>query len=527
MASAKNSVEVLFNGPALAGIGATTDAGLVPSKFHVLPWDPKDRSSVDIKTKKGVLSYDVKGPGHNLDLSSELALQYAFYNVDHVYAIPAYLSGINAMSDAEKEILRRDMIAIIFLMTAYGYYDGECREASPNEDTAARAIQIDDSEAATILNVEALNRAATFILARMHTKYQTNHVLGGTPMQASMASAVRAFYSISSAGTPDNSVKARLSAYAACLHWALHPANERLLIPLVINNSQISTAYIHKNGPEVTMLEKEEYFTIRSNTPPASTHHFYVAAAAVQHLEPLGILSYMPTINQMKDIQTGWLLIEAHGARLHPAARHWGLTRITANQKIVEPVCADLGYAVRKLMPMSSLALSPILRKEDSLNATWKRFIDALRAAMDKQGEEMLDTDIFSDIKASIMPEKKDDTLIKAVKKLLIKSLGDDDEDMPTDEHKRDDDDDTTGPSGDIEDLDDDDDDDEDSDHGDSGAQGAKEEEAQTVVDQSFRSAAPQLIKQSGKKGKARASDVSRQVQSTPGVLGSKARSGT
>jgi len=436
--TASQAVEVLFNGPALAGIGATTDAGLVPSKFHVLPWDPVRKCAINIEETNGEVTYDIVGDGCNLSLPVGEALAYAQYNVDHIFGIDNFLSGINAMTEVEKEILRRDMIAITFLMTAYGYYDGECRKSTEDEHIAAVNVAFTEEQYGSILNTEVINRAATFILARMHTKYQTNHVLGGSPMQASMASSVRAFYSVNTSGPQDVATKAKLGAYATCLHWALHPANERLLIPAVINNSKITTAVGHYNGPEVVALSKEEYFTIRANTPPASTHHFYVAAAAVQHLEPLGILSYLPTISQMKDIQTGWLLIESQGARLHPAARHWGLQRVTANQKIVEPVCADLGYAIKKLMPMSSLAASPILTKEDALNATWKKFIDALRAAMDQHGETMLDGKILDDIKASIMPSKRDDRLVLSVKKLLIQKMGDD-EDIRDESPDRDD----------------------------------------------------------------------------------------
>jgi len=519
--SAKTSIEVLFNGPALAGIGATTDAGLVPSKFHVLPWDPKERTAIEIRHRNGNIEYHVSGNGCNRVQQTEQALQYAIHNVDNVFGVDEYLSTVNAMGDEEKSVLRRDMIAIVFLMIAYGYYDNECRAASANETEAINEYNVEDDLAERVVNVEALNRAATFILARMHTKYQTNHVLGGSPMQASMASAVRAYYSISHSPSADNSTKARLNAYATALHWALHPANERLLIPAVISNSKIISAYAHTEGPEIVALGKEEYFTIRSNTPPASTHHYYVAAAAVQHLEPLGILPYLPTISQMKDIQTGWLMIESHGAKLHPAARHWGLTRVTANQKIVEPVCADLGYAVKKLMPMSSLAESPILKKEDALNATWKKFIDALRAAMDKHGEELLDTNIFDDIKASIMPEKRDDRMIQSVKKLLIGNIEEAQDDEDESSESSDDDDDTPRgppPSGPAPP---DSSDDENSSGDDDAPKGSTSADPGTSADAPFPDA-PSGKHSRGKrvdKGKGKARGVFREISETPGVL--------
>lgn len=93
-----------------------------------------------------------------------------------------------------------------------------------------------------------------------------------------------------------------------------------------------------------------------------------------------------------------------HGAALHPAARYWGLTRQTANQKIVEPLCADLGYAVKKLMPVSSLAASPILAKEDALDSGWKSFIDSLRSFLDERGQEMMDESVLKSIKAAVAP---------------------------------------------------------------------------------------------------------------------------
>ncbi|POS85438.1 hypothetical protein EPUL_003930, partial [Erysiphe pulchra] len=42
-------------------------------------------------------------------------------------------------------------------------------------------------------------------------------------------------------------------------------------------------------------------------------------------------------------------------AALHPAARYWGQKHVSANQKSVESVYADLGYAVKTLIPTSTL----------------------------------------------------------------------------------------------------------------------------------------------------------------------------
>jgi hypothetical protein len=418
--TAEQAITIIFNGPALAGVGATTDAGLASDKHHVLTWDPTPKTDVEIIDGTGKISYNVIGDGASTKVSLSMALKQAIYNVDNVFAFADTHASVNAMDSAEKAILRRDAIGIVYLMTAYGYYHDECRIGKATELDAIRAITVTPDEVKTVLNTEVINRAATFILARMHTKYQTNHVLGGSPMQASMASAVRAFYNVNPSTARADAARARVDAIAKTLHWALHPANERLLIPAVINNSKITKAKVHKNGPPISVIGKEEYFAIRANTPPASTHHFYVAAAAVSHLSPLGILPYMPNIAQLSDIETGWFMIHNHGAALHPAARYWGLERITANQKLVEPVCANLGYAVRKLMAGSSLASSPILAKEDALDAGWKSFVDSLRAVMDERGKEMMSEEIMNDIRARIAPKASDTNRIESIKQLLI-----------------------------------------------------------------------------------------------------------
>lgn len=125
---------------------------------------------------------------------------------------------------------------------------------------------------------------------------------------------------------------------------------------MVIHNTQMTHAMIHADGPEPITVVVDEYFQIRAKTPPASTHHYYVAAAALQQLEPMGIIQYLPTPSRIDDALYGLKLIEKYGAALHPAARFWGLSRITSNQKIVEPLYADLGYAIRRLVQQPTTA---------------------------------------------------------------------------------------------------------------------------------------------------------------------------
>jgi len=415
--SAADYVSIIFNGPALAGVGATTDAGLASDKYHVVPYNLEPRVEV-------VHSHDPKG--HKLiappsiawgHVSAARALRMAVHNVDSVYKFADAVASVAALDTDSRARIRLDLICIIFLMIAYNLYGGESRVATTAEITAVDAIAITANDGKEMLKMENINRAATFIIARMHTKYQTNHVLGGNPMQASMASSVRAFYGLGVAKS--NEARAKHDAIASALHWALHPANERLLIPQVMMDTHIDSAEVPQDGPKPVVIALEEYFNIRASTPPASTHHFYVCAAAVRHLAPLGILPYLPAPGRLSDVKTGWALIKAHGAKLHPAANYWGLERVSANQKLVEPLAADLGYAVRKLMPGSSLAASPILLKEDALDAGWKGFVDALRAAMDAKGGELIDATTLEAVKKAIAPKAQDTPVIREVAGLI------------------------------------------------------------------------------------------------------------
>jgi len=402
--SAAAQLRQLLNGPVVAGVGATVDAGLPSDKFHVLPWNPDKRISAKlVETKLGINVVPDNDKGFYQGDIDEI-LKYAIWNVNNILSIDNILARAASLTEDFKTNIRADMIAILFLQMAYGYYLNECRGVKGDEQTAIESIQVPPEMKADIVSISRLNRAATFILARMHTKYQTNHAIGGTPMQASIASSVRAFYGVSPSSAKSASAQAQVQVISDCLYWAVHPANETLLIPAVIQNSKITKTPIHANGPRPEMMAVEEYFQIRARTPPASTHHFYVAAAAIKQLEPLGILQYMPEPKRTKDIVAGLRMISQFGAQLHPAARFWGLDRMGANQKLVETICADLGYAVKKLMPASSLAASPILQKEDGLDSAWKGLIDAIRAAMDDRGKELLDSKVFEEIRAAIAP---------------------------------------------------------------------------------------------------------------------------
>lgn len=397
-------IRSLFNGPVLAGVGATTDAGLAIDKHHIVPWDMSFDSRIAVTVEDGDTGVRYVYDNHDgfLTKRTDILMQFATYNVDKVFGYQAFADGYASLDEDFKEQLRLDIIAILWLSLSYNYHDAESR--SPTTVEQVEITEVDLPDTATVLSVDRLNRAATFIAARMHTKYQTNHVTGGSPMQASMASASRAYYGMVTDRARNEAARQKSDALLKVLHWALHPLNERLLIPTVIQKTRMTVAHVPKGGPIPVALVLDDYFNVRSRTPPASTHHFYVAAAAGKHLEPMGILAFLPEPNRLEHVIQGFVMIEAYGAQLHPAARYWGLDRVSANQKLVESVCADLGYAVRKLMPASSLANSPILQKEDNLHSGWKTFIDSLRAAMDKRGSELVDEAILDTIKSRIAP---------------------------------------------------------------------------------------------------------------------------
>lgn len=417
--SGRDLIRSMFNGPALAGVGATTDAGLSTAKYHILPWDPIDRTemlhAVSGNPQRAVFFAKDQDADVWTDWSAKELFKYAVMNVENVLGGISFFDQYPAVDERTRTDLLADATVIIFLSLSYNYYHNECRAANKAEYEASQKVPT--ALMKELLTTERINRAATFIAARMHTKYQTNHVVGGTPMQASMASAAKAFYQVG-VGKSTEAIQ-RAKAVAAVMHWALHPLNETLLIPLVIHNSRIQRSYVHREGPEPQELALDEYFDIRANTPPSSSHHFYVCAAAVRLLEPMGVLNWLPQPSRLEDVKTGFGMIRVYGAALHPAARYWGLDRVTSNQKLVEPLCADLGYAVKKLMPASSLAASPILQKEDALDAGWKAFIGALRAALDEKGGQLIDEATMQHIQKAIAPAHTDSGVIREVAGLL------------------------------------------------------------------------------------------------------------
>lgn len=228
------------------------------------------------------------------------------------------------------------------------YHASEARVMNETELAAVDNMDLTPLDLSIYTNTVHFDRAATFIMSRVHTKYQTNHAVGGNPIQASVAASVRAYYEVSGATSRSNDAKELLDAVVKGIYWATHPVNEALLLPSVIRNTRIDGAYVPRDGPAPQYLPTEEYFDIRANTAPAGTHHFLVAAAAIKALKPFGLLALLPEPARLQEIEDGLALIETYGAALHPAARHWGLNKQSVSQKTVEPLCADQGYAVKK-----------------------------------------------------------------------------------------------------------------------------------------------------------------------------------
>jgi hypothetical protein len=402
--SAALELQNLLNGPVLAGVGATVDAGLTTDQYHVLPWNPKERVKISVTEGDGKVVYSDTAGIVPTKTTLKAIVAYAKFNIDSIFELPSIDGKAVEIETQFKTVMREDMTRILALSMAYGYYGNECREATNVEKKEIDKIAVSDDDIKALFTVDGLNRAATLVLARMHTKYQTNHAIGGNPMQASMASSVRAFYAVSGDSVKTAGGLAKANYITKTLYWSLHPLNETLLIPAVIQNSKITHSMVHKRGPVPTSVATEEYFSIRAHTPPASSHHFYVAAAAIKTLKPMGILPYIPEPSRIEDILAGLEMISLYGAQLHPAARFWGLERVTCNQKIVETICADLGYAIKKLMPISSLAKSPILQKEDALDTAWKTLIDNIRATIDERGKDLMSKEVFESIRKTIAP---------------------------------------------------------------------------------------------------------------------------
>jgi len=416
IANFQDKLRSLFNGPPLAGIGATADKGLLPSTYHILPYAADINSVTALDYKPGTAtvhpSWDIPTVNSFAHLDVDTLIRYAKYNVNSVYGLDNHIRDVVAADPSFGPLVTHDLMSIYILMAGCNLYYTECRAATAAELTAIQAIQVTDTDRAVLVSAEQMNRAATFIMARAHTKYQTNHAVGGSPAQGSMGATLRWAYDISVLQSSNVTTTAKARAATSAVYWALHPLNEPATIPFIVEGSKITSAKFHTAGPPPVIPVADEFFRIRRKVAPASAHNFGLCVAAMSLLSPLGILAHFPEQVRFKLLINGFQLVEAHGARLHPAAHFWGLERVSANQKDIETLVQDLGYAVTRLFPLTTLAKAPAFSRTDVVSTVWKTLIDALKVKMDEEGSKLLDDATFQSIQKQIAPPSEVSTTL-------------------------------------------------------------------------------------------------------------------
>lgn len=419
----KNLLAVL-NGPIVAGVGASVDPGLPRGEFHALPWNTAEKVLVKIVESSGNMPVELEADTRNKwqVIDNEEVFKIAKFNVDTIFNFEESIVSKFHIEQHHQISLYKDMICVLCIMISLNYHYAETREMTETEKRLTReyAITADDRDLFT--NTMHFDRAATFLMSRVHTKYQTNHAVGGNPVQASIAASIRAYYGLTPGMAKTSEGQMLMAAVVRGIYWCTHPANEALLLPSVIKNTKIKGAYVPRAGPLPCYLPAEEYFDIRADTAPASTHHFLVAAAAIKAIKPFGLLRLLPEPGRLVEVEDGLKLIRDYGAALHPAARYWGLNKQAAGQKSVEPLCADLGYAVKKLLPNSSLKDSPILKKEDMLNGAWKTVIDGIRIELDKSQEMIVSSKVLQLITSRIAPKINKEPSTERIFRLMSSS---------------------------------------------------------------------------------------------------------
>ncbi|POS85196.1 hypothetical protein EPUL_003123, partial [Erysiphe pulchra] len=352
----------------VAGVGASVDPGIPRGEYHPLPWDITEKSLVRIvdagRNTPVEIEVDKRIPWYEID--TEEVLKIAKYNLEHVFNFQESIIAKFNIEKKHADSLYKDMLCILTIMISLNYHHAETRVMTDTEKKTVANSTITADDTAIYNNTMHFDRAATFIMSRVHTKYLANHA-----------------------------------------------------------NTQIKGAYVPKAGPLPSYLPAEEYFDIRSDTAPASTHHFLVAAAAIKAIKLFGLLRLLPEPTRLVEVSDGLQLIRDYGAALHPAARYWGLNKQSAGQKSVEPLCADLGYTVKKLLPNSSLKNSPILRKEDQLNGAWKTVIDSIRIELDKRSETMVSAKVLKMITTRVAPRINKEPNTDRIFRLMVDLLKD------------------------------------------------------------------------------------------------------
>jgi hypothetical protein len=439
-----------FNGPPIIGIGGSTDQGLTSDQHHAVPYAVKELAyvSVDSHTMVSRLAPDggatefpdnmvapasaypwvirgtrqeeyirdtverytdehgdeqvrtVKAKSYRLvkdavltaadfnEVPMQSTRKAVDYNVEKVLGFPA-LVGQFSITDADFIAhVKADVRGILAMMLTYNLYLGECRDCRrvPAYESYTGFVQSTEWDA--LFTADAINRALTFIAARVHTKYQTNHSMGGSVAQGAMASCIRAYYSLSRGRHEAEEDKRKYDFLYKCLYWALHPVNEAYMMVQILARHRLNGFPINRDGAAPELFTLAEHLQIRSTITAAGTHHFAAGIAGVQRLRDFGLLSFLPNPGRLVTLMSGFRQAQFYAAQCHPAANFWKVPRVTLTQRSVEDIVADIGYAIRILFPGDSLASAPAFEKEAGLSMAWKTFIDGVKSQMDKSVAE-------------------------------------------------------------------------------------------------------------------------------------------
>lgn len=418
--SLQEMIASAFNGPPIIGIGGTTDQGLPAALHHRIPYDPSQYVYYTLDSPNRVTSKDqftneryaldsaklTQAGSHFRSVSSAACRRYSDYNIEKVLNIKR-VAADTGVSDPELiSRVRRDVQTILSMMLCYNLYAGEC--VKNYKDVKDHRDELTQSDWEATISADQVNRGLTFLAARAHTKYQTNHSMGGDEAQGAVASCIRAYYSLSSPRGAKEEDRRRYQFVYKCLYWAMHPVNEPLLLCQILERHSLNEIKVHAFASPPEIFQLAEYMTIRGTITAATTHVFSVGAQAALRLRDFNLLAYLPNPSRLVTLARGFKQAQFYGAACHPAARHWGVNKVSLSQRSVQDVVADLMYAIKQLFPADTLAASPLARDDSNVNVTWKTFIDGLKAKIDESVKEMVSPETMKDVLPSLTPGTKE-----------------------------------------------------------------------------------------------------------------------
>lgn len=390
MATIREKVLAAFNnGPALVGVGAVSDKGLAVAEYHDLPIAAMTSTPLTITRDGDSLTYARAGPA--VDVTAGDVAAFVAHNLaKHDVRAKAATAGIADPAFVDK--VESDIKLLLATNYSFGMYEAkfEVNRVDPFE-----AVEDKDEKAVdAMFTAESINRALTYYAAKGHVKWQTNHCTGGRVPVGAMASIIKAYY----AGEFDlrnaSDKKARLLVDA--LYWVLHPVNERLCV--AIGSGRQYTVGCIRELPVPPPMSLGIHTTVRHNLYPAGTHHIHVAYEGVRVLSSFGIAKYLPNKGLITSMLTMKWQVEQDPLAYHPAATFWGHAKRSINQKSIDLLLADVGYALQKICPHESLSASPIFDNMPAASGDWQKFVNAVKAAM----EHVTDTFMKSKVVQSV-----------------------------------------------------------------------------------------------------------------------------